>query len=623
MSEEPVDILIVDDSPVKLLALDSALTPLGVRLHKAASGREALRLMLTHDFAVVLLDVNMPGMDGFETAELIRGRDRSAYTPIIFISAIDQSEAHTARGYRLGAVDYVFSPILPEVIRAKVAVFVELHRKTLEAILQAEKIASDAYELAVSSERLRHAERLASLGTLAAGLGHDMGNLLLPVRCHLESIRNQDVPAAVLEDVSAVLKCAEYLQRLAHGLRMLSLDGQDDGATPNQTDLQRWWTSFSPVLRGCLPRGTVLESQLEGPLPRVLIPEHNLSQVVFNLVQNAGDALRHQEAGWVRVWAEPGGDGAIRLGITDNGPGMSEDVRRRCFEPFFTTKTRSMSTGLGLSLVRTLIAKAGGALHVESQVGVGTTFILTLPCARAQAGSPGRAVRASPVPAVIVAEPAGPPLERPIKVLCVDDNELIAEAIRRRLRRETDFEWVGWLPSASTLARTAEKECPDVVLLDVDIPGDDTFQSLKDLTVVHPAVRVLMLSGHSCRDYVDLAMASGASGYLLKSDETDTIINAMRQVVRGEVVLNPELLTEDRRSPREGEPERRPAAGPGLNPDRPAVAVEDASGDREPRADAVAELAAANVKKRTGDIEAEKKTLKNAKESVEKPTGDS
>ena len=126
---EKVDILLVDDSPEKLLALESVLSELGQNLVKAASGREALRLLLKQDFAVILLDVSMPVMDGFETASLIRQRKNSEFTPIIFITAVGGAETHQAKGYSLGAVDYIFSPILPEVLKTKVAVFVELHRK--------------------------------------------------------------------------------------------------------------------------------------------------------------------------------------------------------------------------------------------------------------------------------------------------------------------------------------------------------------------------------------------------------------------------------------------------------------------------------------------------------------
>ena len=138
-------ILMVDDRADKLLALESILTDLGPELVRATSGKEALRLLLAEDFAVILLDVNMPVMDGFETAKLIRTRDRSRHTPIIFISAINSSETHAARGYELGAVDYIFAPVMPEVLRAKVSVFIELHRKT-EQLAQSEALMRSVFD---------------------------------------------------------------------------------------------------------------------------------------------------------------------------------------------------------------------------------------------------------------------------------------------------------------------------------------------------------------------------------------------------------------------------------------------------------------------------------------------
>lgn len=133
-------------------------------------------------------------------------------------------------------------------------------------------------------------------------------------------------------------------------------------------------------------------------------------------------------------------------------------------------------------------------------------------------------------------------MQHPIKVLCVDDNELIADAIKRRLDREPDFEWLGWLPRASDLPGKAAACSPDVVVLDVDIPGDDTFRSVRDLAGACPTARVLMLSGHASREYVDRAVTAGAWGYLLKSEDTEAIIDAMRRVAQGVFVLRPELL---------------------------------------------------------------------------------
>src|SRR5438045_1982115 len=125
-----VNILLVDDRADKLLAIDAILAPLGQNVVKARSGKEALRELLRQEFAVILLDVAMPGMDGFETAAMIRKRPRSEHTPIIFITSISNSENSIFQGYSLGAVDYMVTPIVPDVLRTKVSVFVELHRKT-------------------------------------------------------------------------------------------------------------------------------------------------------------------------------------------------------------------------------------------------------------------------------------------------------------------------------------------------------------------------------------------------------------------------------------------------------------------------------------------------------------
>jgi serine phosphatase RsbU (regulator of sigma subunit) len=154
MQAEPkVNILLVDDQPANLLALQAMLEGLGQNLVKAQSGKEALKCLLANDFALILMDVQMPGMDGFETAGLIRQRDRSRHTPVIFLTAYDRTDAQLFKGYAAGAVDFLTKPFVPEVLRSKVAVFVELFRKTEEVRRQA--------ELLCEIERLEHERQLA------------------------------------------------------------------------------------------------------------------------------------------------------------------------------------------------------------------------------------------------------------------------------------------------------------------------------------------------------------------------------------------------------------------------------------------------------------------------------
>ena len=152
VSDQPVKVLLVDDRPDKLIALESILAGPALELVLAHSGKEALRLVLAHEFAVILLDVSMPIMDGFETASLIRQRKSSEHTPIIFITAYSDSEMPASRGYSLGAVDYIFAPVVPEILRAKVSVFIDLFKKAREAQRQGEWLKNQAERRASSLE---------------------------------------------------------------------------------------------------------------------------------------------------------------------------------------------------------------------------------------------------------------------------------------------------------------------------------------------------------------------------------------------------------------------------------------------------------------------------------------
>jgi signal transduction histidine kinase len=376
MNTPLVDILLVDDNPTKALALQTALAALGQRLVVARSGREALRHMLEQDFATVILDVHMPDMDGFETAQFIRSRPRSAHTPIIFVSAINLAETDALRGYALGAVDYIFAPVIPEVLRAKVAVFVELYRKTEEAKAHAAKVLQQKEELEASQQRLRLVERMAALGTFAAGLGHDMGNLLLPVRARLDVLSTYEFPPDVREDLDAIGKCAAYLQNLARGLRSLSKDPQEGQL--GATDLHAWLGTAMPFLRHAVHAGISLRSDVPAGLPLAPLAEHCLTQAVLNMVNNASDAIGPAtHNGEIVVAARQDGEWLL-LSVSDNGQGMSDDVKARCIEPFFTTKPFTISTGLGLAIVHSLAAKAGGRVEIVSARGQGATISMIM-----------------------------------------------------------------------------------------------------------------------------------------------------------------------------------------------------------------------------------------------------
>jgi signal transduction histidine kinase len=247
------------------------------------------------------------------------------------------------------------------------------HRDHLE-----ELVADRTKELEASHTRLRLAERLASMGTLAAGLGHDMNNVLFPVRCRLDTLEAQELQPVARAEVSALRETIEYLQQLSDGLRLLALDPEDDHASHPVTHPTRWATEAHGVFRTAIPRQATLLWDFPEDLPALAVAPHRLSQAVFNLVVNAGEAISEQ--GTVRIWAEALDDRrVVRIGVTDDGPGIPDAVRSRVLDPFFTTKRRGLSTGLGLALVHGVAKSAGGTLEIDSTPGRGTTVAINIP----------------------------------------------------------------------------------------------------------------------------------------------------------------------------------------------------------------------------------------------------
>lgn len=339
-----------------------------------------------------------------------RRLQRSLLRPVRELSraaaAIASAEDYSIRARKysndeLGVLTGVFNGMIGRIEEA------EALRRDHQAMLERE-VAQRSAEILEAQSRLRQSERMASLGTLSAGLGHDIGNLLMPLRLHLSAIRDRMTregghgAGGAAEDFAAIARATEYLQNLSSGLRLMARDPDQTSRRREATRLGAWWATTEPLLRAAIGSRVALGHDLPEDLPPVRFSGHLLTQVVFNLVQNAAQAMEPEGGpptpdARIRVWGGvvAGGDGGrfVRLGVTDNGPGMTEEVKRRCLEPYFTTKTRRISSGLGLSLVKGIVESVGGTLEIESEPGKGTTFTVSLP---AGASSP-----APRVPAVV------------------------------------------------------------------------------------------------------------------------------------------------------------------------------------------------------------------------------
>ena len=405
--EGPVDILLVDDRVENLLALEAILEPLGQVLVRAGSGPEALRQVLVLDFAVMLLDVQMPGMNGFEVAEIIKSREKSRTIPIIFLSAINKEDAYVFKGYSMGAVDYVFKPFNPDVLRSKVAVFVDLSVKQRELQRQGDLLrGSQKREL-----ELEHRTSLLEAEARSAAKLSQMNEELYRRQIALEQAmgaRNRFYASMSHElrtPINAVIgystimldniygplnaKQKEGLQRTLKAARHL-LELVNDVLDLSKIEAGKIELSLQPVMFPSLIEdlfvtvrpladeyGSTLSLDSEGEHFNIVSDPRRVRQILLNLLSNA---IKFGEGKPIRVWCKQNEDKSAEIEVIDQGVGIAQDDIARIFEEFVqVSESKQPGTGLGLPISRRLAQLLDGSLTVRSVPGEGSTFRLTLP----------------------------------------------------------------------------------------------------------------------------------------------------------------------------------------------------------------------------------------------------
>ncbi len=643
-------VLIVDDRPANLLALEAILEPLKLRLIKAASGREALKYLLADDCALILLDVQMPDLDGFETAALIRARERTRYQPIIFVTAVHREESNIIKGYAHGALDYLVKPVDPQMLLAKVRVFIEqytreqglhqeaqlrtrerdemqkrervaradaeaqrehLHRLFMQApaaiaILRGSEhvfeLANARFEQLVGQSGLvgkrgrraisgaeawsildgvfandepflgneypalfgiegrlfnfaaqpthgpsgevtgvmihavevtdsvlarRKTEALAkqlqdtdrSKDEFLAMLGHELRNPLAPILTALHLMRQRSGAEGSEHERAIIERQVRHLSRLVDDLLDVSR------ATMGKIDLRREPLEISTaVARAVEVSAPLLQAKQQKLTVRVpglglLIAGDpvRLAQVIANLLNNA--AKYSEERGNIDVYARRDG-GEILITVKDDGRGISADRLPTIFELFVQGDQpvdRSQGgLGVGLTLVRSLVALHGGRVEARSDgPGRGSEFLIRLPALNQPAPAKAR-------PAL---DRRGP--NRTLRVLVVDDNadaaEMLSHALRdsgHQVREEHD--------GLSALVTAADFN-PDVVLLDIGLPGMDGFEVARRLRADprFAKVRIVALTGYGQDTDKKRTAEVGIDRHLVKPVEMEQVIDAI------------------------------------------------------------------------------------------------
>ena len=511
--DQRVNILLVDDQPAKLLTYETVLRELGENLIKASSASEAFAQLLKHDIAVLLIDVVMPELDGFELAKMIRSHPRFERTAILFVSAFALTDFDRLKGYEHGAVDYIPVPVVPDILRAKVRVFAELYRKTRQLedlnVELEQRVEARTAELAQANaelerrveERTREREvalaqvhemqKLESLGQLTGGVAHDFNNLLTAILGNLDLLASRVPPNPdVTRLVDGAIRAAERGASLTK--RMLAFARRQE-LNPEPVDVVDLIQGMAEMLQRSLGPTVEIGMELQSGLVPVRTDRSQLELAVLNLVLNSRDAM--PQGGRVALSVrrdkvefstqDLGAGDYICIRVTDTGSGMDEATVRRATEPFFTTKGVGKGTGLGLSIVYGLARQSGGGLRISSQLGSGTTVTLWLPVAGGQEAGQTDSRR----------ERAAAP-ERGVRILLVDDDALVSastEAVLKDLGHDVIVASSGALALEVVRATNAL----DLVVTDYLMPAMNGAELAEQVQHIRPHLPILIVTGYA------------------------------------------------------------------------------------------------------------------------------
>jgi len=505
---DAANILLVDDQPARLLTYRAILEPLGHNLVAVNSGLEALEALMKQDFAVVLLDVKMPGMDGFETAALIHDHPRFESTPIIFVTGVHVTEFDRLKGYKAGAIDYVYIPVVPEILRSKVAVLIELDRQR-RALQTVNK------QLAESNRRLEDAnsalqsEKTRVLEESNARLQQANEELSRSNRSLETEVRERQRAETSLKE--AVVKRDEFLAMLSHELRnplsplrnashmLMQGDTQDPKIIWSRGVIERQLKHMIRLVDDLLDvsriaRGKIVllnepvrvgdvvaaaveivqplleqkrqQLQIETTDPELSVRGDpvRLAQVVGNLLHNAA---KYTGEGGSVVLTTRERDGRAEIIVQDTGIGISAESMPKIFELFTQIPSERVAStgglGIGLALVRALVELHGGEIDATSPgMDQGSEFTVRLPLLDAATRDSGNGAT----------EPkAEPAIQVRRNILIADDNQDALESLALMLRMEGHE--VHCASDGQEALELAGQRHPEIVVLDVGMPKLD------------------------------------------------------------------------------------------------------------------------------------------------------
>ncbi len=532
VATERASVLVVDDTPANLVALGAVLQPLDVHVVEARSGPEAIERASQEPFAVVLLDVQMPGMDGFEVARRLRSTQWGAEVPIIFLTAIHREEQYARKGYATGAADYITKPFEPEVLRARVRAFVDLfhqrERLRLQQVGERTRERDEALErLAALLESERTARRDAEIANRAkdeflATVSHEL-------RTPLNAILGWAGIARRHSSSPEAERALSTIERNARSQMRIIEDVLDVGRmVQGKLRLEIADTRVADAIEGALlavrpeaaSKGVTLDVTLGPALGTIAADPERLQQIVWNVLSNAIKFTPrggHVEVGAVRTEA------GVSIRVHDDGQGIRREFLPHIFEPFrqadSSTARRHGGLGLGLAIVHQLVQAHGGTVEVESEgEGKGSTFTIVMPERADDTAGERSSTR-------IEAAPSPPGALRGLRLLVVDDDEDSRDLLACLL--EDGGATVASASSANEAIRLLRESPPDVLLSDIGMPDVDGYAFIRQVRGM-PSDRggktpAIALTAYARTSDGERALAAGFQAHVTKPVDPDKL----------------------------------------------------------------------------------------------------
>ncbi len=507
-------ILIVDDNVSNILVIEEILSDLDVELVRARSGLEAIEKTKQHEFALILMDVQMPGMDGFEAVEIIRQDIKNFLLPIIYITAIYNENYYRTKGIKTGAVDFIAKPIIPDLFIGKVTLFVNLYKQRISLEQEVEKRKEAEEEMKLARDQAREAAHAKQL--FLSTMSHEIRTPLNAIVNTAKLLKEENPRADQIEDLEILEFSAENLLHLINDILDFSkIDAGKIEFEAIEFEIRKLMNGIHQSFEyQATMKNIALEFIVGQDVPDVIIGDSaRLSQIMINLI---GNAIKFTDKGKVIVetvlLASKGKELELVMRVSDTGIGIPEDKIQFVFESFTqassSTTRKYGGTGLGLAITRKLVSMQGGSIDVKSKVGAGSVFSVTLPFIRSEKDhlEEDMLMRAS------FQSLAG------LRVLVVEDN-LVNQKIVSKFLMKWDVN-VDVAENGLIAVEKASHNIYDLVLMDLHMPemnGYDATLAIRKMEGnPNKDMPIIALTASAFIEDREKIYTYGMSGYIIK-----------------------------------------------------------------------------------------------------------